>query len=112
MKPLNLLVLVCAFAALTLPMRASSYSPCGSVAGNLATNCGFEEGDFTGWTTSANSSYSYVYYTAVYDYAGPNSGGYFALLSPGYRDGTLSQTLSTSAGTEYTIAFYFASEGD
>ena len=47
-----------------------------------------------------------------YEYTGANSGADYAVLGPVGADGTLSQTLSTSAGTDYTVAFYLASVGD
>ncbi|MGB9407894.1 MAG: PEP-CTERM sorting domain-containing protein [Terracidiphilus sp.] len=112
MKVLKLLVLVCAFALMALPLRAGSFSPCGSVAGNLVTNCGFETSDFTGWTTGGNFGSTFVTSGAYYDYTGPNSGNYYAVLGPVGSDATLSQTLSTSVGTNYTFAFYLASVGD
>lgn len=112
MKALNLLALVCAFGLMAQPLRANSFSPCGSVAGNLVTNCGFETGDFTGWTTGGNFEATFVTSGAYYEYAGPNSGAYYAVLGPVGSDATLSQTLSTSIGAVYTFAFYIASVGD
>jgi hypothetical protein len=111
MKPFNLIVLVFAFAAMTVPLRASS-SVCDSAAGNLVTNCGFETSDFTGWTESGNFEDNSVLSSAFYAYGGPHSGTFYAALGPVDADGTLSQTLSTSAGTDYTFAFYVASTGD
>lgn len=112
MKPVNLLVLVCAFAAISLPAGASSLSPCDSVAGNLVSNCGFETGDFTGWNGGGNNQYYSTPPGSFSAFAGANSGGYYAVFGPVGSDGTLSQTLSTTAGTDYTFAFYLAAEGD
>ncbi|MGD0548365.1 MAG: hypothetical protein ABR991_11135 [Terracidiphilus sp.] len=116
MKALKLVVLVCAFALMVRPLWASSFSPCGSVPGNLVVNCGFETGDFTGWALGGGSlsiyGYTYVVSGAQNGYSGANSGNYYAVMGPEYTDGTLSQTLSTSVGTDYTFAFYLASLGD
>lgn len=112
MRILNLLVLVCAFAVMALTLRAESLSTCDSVAGNLVANCGFETGDFTGWTTGGNFEDSEIVTGTYYAYSGANSGTYYAALGPNGSDATLSQTLSTGAGTDYTLAFYLASIGD
>ncbi len=83
---------------------------CSSVAGNLVANCGFETGDFTGWTQSGNLEATGV---ATAGFAGydPNSGTYFADLGPVGSDGFLSQTLATTPGDTYTISWYLASNG-
>src|ERR1019366_3979733 len=106
MKALNLLVLVCAFTVMALPLRADSLSPCNSVAGNLVTNCGFETGDLTAWSAGGNSGFTFVATGSA------NSGNYYLAMGPVGSDGTLSQTISTSAGANYTFAFYLASVGD
>jgi len=104
--------LVCAFTLMALPLRAGSLSPCGSVAGNLVTNCGFETGNFTGWTGSSAGTFVTSSYGYVGPNSGPNSGNYYTAMGPEGSDGTLSQTLSTGVGTGYTFAFYLASVGD
>ena len=48
----TLLFLVAALAVTATPLLAQDI--CQSVAGNLVANCGFETGDFTGWTQSGN----------------------------------------------------------
>ena len=48
-------------AALTLVAApAFAQDACQSVSGNLVTNCGFETGDFTGWTPGGNFEFSSV----------------------------------------------------
>lgn len=75
---------------------------CSSNAANLVSNCGFETGDFTGWTGSAttnNSNYSGV------DNTDPYQGTFEAYLGNPNATITLSQTLATVAGQMYSIQF-------
>jgi len=50
---------------------------CGSIAGNVVANCGFETGDFSGWTLSGNLQGGAPpnFYYGV-DNTNPNSGSY------------------------------------
>ncbi|MGD0578555.1 MAG: PEP-CTERM sorting domain-containing protein [Bryobacteraceae bacterium] len=104
---LAVLVLVCAAA---FPLTAASV--CDSQPGNLVTNCGFETGDFTGWTPGGNWEFASVVGGAFGPYPGANSGSYYAVLGPVGSDGTLSQTLTTIPGTEYNVSFYLDAVGD
>jgi len=107
------LLLVSTFAITALPLTAhASSSICDAVAGNLVSNCGFETGNFSGWTTGGNFEFTSVQSGAYYDYTGANSGNYYATLGPVGPDATLSQTLTTSDGTDYSFSFYLASVGD
>jgi hypothetical protein len=113
MKAFKHLAIACTLAAIALPLTAhATPSVCDAVSGNLVANCGFETGDFTGWTEGGNFEDSAVVNYPFDEYSGPNSGSYFAILGPVGPDGTLSQTLSTSSGTDYTFDFYLASVGD
>lgn len=103
-----LLALVCAAA---LPLSAGSLSPCGAQAGNLVVNCGFETGDFSGWTTGGNFGATGVS-SSFYVYSAANSGTYFAYLGPVGSDGILSRTLTTNPGDTYTVSFYLDAIGD
>ena len=84
---------------------ASSQSICDGVAGNLVTNCGFETGDFTGWTQSGNTGT-----TGVTNFM-PNSGTFAAFLGPQGSDGFLTQNVGTNA-TLYNISFYLDNLAD
>jgi hypothetical protein len=103
-------VLALLFLAATLPVlsHAGVFS-CSSVQANLVANCGFETGDFTGWTTGGNFEDTGVS-NSFYVYA-PNSGTYFAYLGPVGSDGTLSQILATIPGVSYTVSWYLGSDG-
>ena len=84
-------------------------APCGAVTGNLLQNCGFETGDFAGWTQSGNTDSTFV----VGDFDGflPNSGTQLAALGPSGSDGFLSQTVTTIPDDFYAISWYLASDG-
>jgi hypothetical protein len=82
-------------------------------AGNLVVNGGFETGDFTGWTVIPNGGTivapdGYVYNGMTYH---SHSGDYFAALGSASLSGSVSQSLSTTAGQSYTISLWLASDG-
>lgn len=63
-------------------------SLCDSIAGNLVANCGFETGDFTGWTPGGTRELQ------VTDFAAHT--GNFGVVSPSVgADATLNQVLAT-----------------
>jgi hypothetical protein len=95
---------------LALSSAAAFAGSCYAVPGNLVSNCGFETGDFSGWTQSGNLGATGV--TTADDGFHANSGSYFAFLGPVGSDGYLSQTLATTAGTLYDLTFYLGSDGD
>jgi hypothetical protein len=68
---------------------------------DLIVNGGFETGDFTGWTTGANSYPEYIVTDPV------NSGTYAAQIA-GYQffPNTLSQTVTTTPGQDYRLSFW------
>jgi hypothetical protein len=73
-------------------------------ADNLVTNPGFETGDFTGWTNSDAGGLGVDYLVSNYT---AHSGTYSAVFGPPSGD-TLSQTLTTTPGTTYTVDFFLA----
>src|ERR1035438_1386721 len=103
-----LTVMVCGLWGASLVTANTSY--CDGVVGNLVTNCGFETGDFTGWTMTGNSLNPGANYFGV-DAFDANSGNYGAFMSQDFIDGgtapvDLSQTLATTAGATYTVSFF------
>jgi hypothetical protein len=94
--------------ALLLPNLATA-DVCTAVVGNLVTNCGFETGDFSGWSQGGNTGATFV--ASNFDSFTPNSGTFFAALGPVGSDGTLSQTLTTVPGTLYAITWFLGSDG-
>lgn len=81
-------------------------------AQNLVQNGSFETGDFTSWTTGGNFEDTEVVSGAFYDYTGAQDGNYYAVLGPVGSDGTLSQSFTDHAGTQYTFSFWMAAVGD
>jgi carbohydrate binding protein with CBM4/9 domain/PEP-CTERM motif-containing protein len=80
-------------------------SLCDSISGNLVTNCGFETGDFSGWTTGGNFEDTTV--TA----GSAHTGNFGVDEGPVGSDGTLSQLLTTVPGT-YEVSAWFQSVGE
>ena len=73
---------------------------------NLVTNGSFETGDFTGWTLGGNYTGGQTYINNQSE-----SGAYAAAIGSMGSDGTLSQTLQTTAGQQYTLSFWVANQG-
>jgi hypothetical protein len=87
-----------------MPAMAGS-SICDAVSGNLVTNCGFETGDFTGWTVGGTTTNPGGNYYGV-DGFDANSGNYGAYMGQISSSVTLSQNLATVSGNQYQITFY------
>jgi hypothetical protein len=95
--------------------RAASI--CNAVAGNLVTNCGFETGDFTGWTITGNDvplSENTLYGVEGQDPIDsiyPNSGNYQAFVADLDANATtLAQTLDTSITTDTAYINFFLAQ--
>ena len=90
---------------------------CSTNPNNLVVNCGFETGDFTGWSLSGNDvpgSLNTLYGVEgvdPFDGISPNSGSYQAYFADLVSNATtLSQTLSTVAGGQYVVSWYLAQD--
>jgi hypothetical protein len=98
--------------------QSKASSECDAVTGNLVANCGFETGDFTSWTLSGNDTpteLNNLYGVEGTDPYGtsPHSGNdqaYFGDLQANAT--TISQSIATTAGQQYTITFYVAQDAD
>ena len=98
----------------------ASTAYCASKPGNLVTNCGFETGDFTGWTVTGNDvpgqegTLYGVEGTDPFPLPGgtmPNSGDFQAFFGDLNADPTtLSQTLTTTPGIDYQISLFLSQQ--
>ena len=106
MRTKTLLVVV------ALALLAFTFSAPATFAQNLLTNGSFESGSFSGWTTGGNFEDTEVVTGPFYQYTGAEDGMYYAVLGPVGSDGTLSQSFSDHAGSQYTFSFWLAAVGD
>jgi hypothetical protein len=72
-------------------------------AANLISNGGFETGDFTDWTLFDNTGFTGV--DGNFSGVDPTEGNYQAYFGPVGSTGGISQAVSTSGGSVYTISF-------
>jgi hypothetical protein len=87
-----------------------SSSICDAIAGNLVANCGFESGDFTGWTQSPAAFGSDFFVSNGSLINSGNFGAGFGATNPTFED-TISQTIPTIAGDAYKVSFFLENEG-
>ena len=91
------------------PPPGDPASICNGVSGNLVTNCGFEDGNLTGWTlTNPEDSYDEVVSTSGYSSTPVNSGTYAMQIGnfvpPTDTAAILSQTIADTSGATYTFS--------
>jgi hypothetical protein len=95
--------------ALTLSLLVFGTVGFAHAGSNLVTNGSFETGDFTGWTVSGDTTF-----TGVCDASScpgmfvPEDGNFAAYFGPVGDTATLSQTIATTPGDEYSLSFYLA----
>lgn len=78
----------------------------------LIVNGGFEAGSFTGWSTSGSYINIDTYCSGPSESLAPHSGSYEACLGTVGADGSLSQTISDTAGQVYLLSYWVASDGN
>ena len=93
------------------PGFASTASLCDGAVGNFVQNCGFELGNFDGWTVINNDGN-----TAVegpnFSPTGVNSGNFYAALGDySTTPTTIEQTFADAVGSTLTFSFYVSTDG-
>jgi hypothetical protein len=99
--------MVALLALAVAPVSAGVIPACDTPGnGNLVSNCGFETGDFTGWTLDGTLGSSAV------DASNPDNGTYEAYFGEVGNDATLSQTINgNGTDTLYSLVFALAGAG-
>jgi hypothetical protein len=111
------------FSTIILGLAAASHASagtswCDANSLNLVQNCGFETGDFTGWSTSGfdvtQGTLGNLYGVEgldPFDGIGPNSGSFQAFFADADPNATtLSQVLNTVAGVTYQVSWFLAQD--
>jgi hypothetical protein len=78
---------------------------CDRVPGNLVVNCGFETGDFTGWTRSGDPTYTNI------DTPSAHSATYGLDIGPVNDLGFIAQNLATTSGATYSLCYWLLNLG-
>ena len=89
------------------PRALANASLCDAVANNSVQNCGFETGDYTGWTLSGDLRYTFVSNSPV------NSGTFAAWFAGGDLNdfglpgatAFMDQTITAVPGTSFILSF-------
>jgi hypothetical protein len=87
--------------SINLSQQVTLTATLGVPGNNLVQNPGFETGDFTDWTNDGNERV---------DSNSPHTGSYDADFPSVNIYGTISQTLTTTAGTSYTLTFWLENQ--
>ena len=98
-----------ASSAFDVTVTSSSPPPSGS---NLVANGNFATGNFTDWTLGGNDATTSSGAVQIFiDTDAEGSSTHAAGLGSMGADGTLSQTIATTAGQTYTLSFWLQNEG-
>jgi hypothetical protein len=95
------LLIFAAIAVLFLGVQA------GTAGADLVTNGSFGTGDFTGWNLSGDTSFAFVSSASA---GAPSGSSYEAVLGTSGATGSISQSITTTAGQAYTVSFWLASD--
>ena len=82
-----------------------SVADCARVAGNMLVNCGFETGDFTGWSRSGDPGSTGI------DASSAHSGSFGLDIGPVGGLGFIAQNLATKSGASYSLCYWLANVG-
>ena len=96
-----------ASSAFDVTVTSSSPPPSGS---NLVANGNFATDSFSGWTLGGNYTSSYFGPEIFIDTDAEGGSTYAAGMGSVGSDGTLSQTIATTAGQTYTLSFWLQNE--
>ena len=102
-----LLTTIVSIASVGIPTSALAAS-CTSVPGNLVANCGFENGTLSGWTLTGNTTNPPgAFNGSGYGLDAPdaNSGNFGLYIGPIGATMSLSQNMTVTANTQYSITF-------
>src|SRR5258708_183539 len=105
---LQTIAIVAFMAVLSLLLPTAAHagpSLCDAVSGNLVANCGFETGDFSGWTLTGNSGFISITTNAN---SGNFAANFGAVGSPTFL--TQTQNLTTTAGDTYNLSFFLQND--
>jgi hypothetical protein len=95
--------------ALAVSILALAATGLANAGDNLVTNGSFETGDFTGWTLSGDTTFTGVCNVSTCPGGfPPEDGTYAAYFGPVGDTATISQTIATTPGDEYSLSFYLA----